>query len=114
MSEPQAPTSQRLDKWLWHARLFRTRSLAARAIAQGRLRVNGTRVIKPAHALHPGDGLTVTLDQSVRVLRVAGFSDRRAGAAQAPALFDDLAPPPAPPPAPITTANPPLSGPGMI
>ena len=86
--------AQRIDKWLWHARVFRTRSLAARFAASGKMRVNGARVAKAAHALGPGDVLTFALHGRVRVLRVAALADRRGSPGVASGLYDDLSPPP--------------------
>lgn len=80
----------RLDKWLWQARLFRTRSLAARQVAEGRVRVNGTRVTKAAAAVAPGDTLTVACAGQVLVLRVIALGDRRGPAVEAQALYADV------------------------
>ena len=81
---------QRLDKWLWFARLARTRSLAAKLVASGYVRVNSRRVTTPAKAIAPGDVLTVALHRQVRVLRVASMGTRRGKPAEASHLFDDL------------------------
>jgi len=70
---------QRIDKWLWHARMVRSRTDAARLVEAGYTRVNGQRVTAPAHLLRLGDVVTLALDRSVRVLEVAGFCDRRGG-----------------------------------
>jgi ribosome-associated heat shock protein Hsp15 len=81
---------QRLDKWLWHARVVRTRSGAAALIAAGHVRVNGERNRSPGRAVRAGDVLTVALDRTVRVLKVAGFAERRGSPEAARALFVDL------------------------
>lgn len=81
---------QRIDRWLWHARLVRTRSDAAALVSGGHVRINGTRETAPGHAVKAGDVLTVTLRGGVRVLRVAAFVERRGGAAEAQALYVDL------------------------
>ena len=81
---------QRIDKWLWHARVVRTRSDAAALVAAGHVRLNGSRTDAPGRAIRLGDVLTVALDRSVRVLRVEGFSDRRGGPSAARALYRDL------------------------
>ena len=81
---------QRLDKWLWHARIVRTRADAAKLVAGGRVRLNGMRQKSPGHALKTGDVLTVALDARVRVLRVAAFSERRGDAPYAQTLYDEL------------------------
>jgi ribosome-associated heat shock protein Hsp15 len=85
---------QRIDRWLWHARVVRTRALAANLAASGHVRLNGQRVSAPGRAVRIGDVLTVALPSAVRVLRVAGFSLRRGGAPEAMRLYVDLTPPP--------------------
>lgn len=85
--------SVRLDRWLWAARVFKTRSLAAAACDGGRVDVND-QAAKPARPLRPGDLLRVSLPQGRRrVLKVAALDDRRGPAAAARALFEDLTPP---------------------
>ena len=84
---------QRLDKWLWHARVVRTRSAAAALIVAGHVRVNGERTTTSSRALRTGDVVTIALDRAVRVLKVAGFAERRGPPDAAGALFDDLSRP---------------------
>jgi len=81
---------QRLDKWLWHARVVKARSSAAALIEAGHVRLNGTRETAPGHAVKAGDVLTIALDRSVRVLKVLGFSEQRGNAAAARVLYEDL------------------------
>ena len=81
---------QRLDKWLWHARVVKARASAAALVEAGHVRVNGVREKAPGHAVKAGDVLTIGLDRSVRVLKVAGFSQRRGDAAAARVLYVDL------------------------
>jgi ribosome-associated heat shock protein Hsp15 len=81
---------QRIDKWLWHARVVRTRSAAAALAASGLVRVNGQRIDAASRAVRLGDVVTVALDRTVRVLKVERFADRRGGAEAARALFEDL------------------------
>jgi ribosome-associated heat shock protein Hsp15 len=81
---------QRLDKWLWHARVVRARTGAAALVEAGHVRVNGAREKSPGHAVKPGDVVTVSLDRVVRVLKVVGFSERRGDASAATALYEDL------------------------
>lgn len=83
----------RLDKWLWHARFFKTRSLAAKEVGAGHVRVNGTRSSKPAHQVAPGDVLTFPQARMIRVVRIVGLGLRRGPAPEAQALYDDLSPP---------------------
>jgi len=85
---------QRIDRWLWHARLARTRTLAAELAESGRVRLNGDRVTASSRAVKIGDVLTVVLSGSVKILKVEGLSERRGGAPDAQALYEDLSPPP--------------------
>jgi len=84
---------QRIDKWLWHARVVRTRTAAAQLAAAGHVRVNGQRIDAASRAVRLGDVVTVALDRGVRVLRVAGFAERRGPAAASQGLSEDLQPP---------------------
>jgi ribosome-associated heat shock protein Hsp15 len=81
---------QRLDKWLWHARLVKARTSAAALVESGHVRINGVREKSPGHSVKAGDVVTVGLDRSVRVLKVIGFAERRGDAASARALYEDL------------------------
>ncbi|WP_407167397.1 RNA-binding S4 domain-containing protein [Bradyrhizobium sp. ORS 111] len=81
---------QRLDKWLWHARVVKARTSAAALVESGHVRINGVREKSPGHAVKLGDVVTVALDNSVRVLKVAGFAERRGDATSARVLYDDL------------------------
>jgi ribosome-associated heat shock protein Hsp15 len=83
---------QRIDKWLWHARVVRTRSAAAGLAAAGHVRINGQRVDAPSRVVRPGDVVTVALDRAVRVLKVLGFAERRGSADDARALCEPLEP----------------------
>jgi len=85
-----AEDRQRIDRWLWHARLVRTRGAAAALAGAGYVRVNGARIDAPSRQVRPGDVITVALDRSVRVLKVRGFVERRGPAAAAQALYEDL------------------------
>jgi ribosome-associated heat shock protein Hsp15 len=81
---------QRLDKWLWFARVTRTRSLAARLVTDGHVRLNARRVETPAKPVGPGDVLTIALNERVRVLRVLAPGERRKGFSEASLLFEEL------------------------
>ncbi len=81
---------QRLDKWLWHARVVKARTSAAALVEAGHVRINGVREKAPGHAVKLGDVLTIGLDRSVRILKVAGFAERRGDAASARVLYEDL------------------------
>ena len=81
---------QRLDKWLWHARVVKARTDAAALVEAGHVRVNGTREKSPGHSLKIDDVLTIRLDRGVRILKVTGFAERRGNAPAARALYDDV------------------------
>ncbi len=83
----------RLDKWLWHARFFKTRTLAAKMVSAGKVKVNAVRVTKPATAVGPGDGLTFVAGERVRVVRIAAIGTRRGPASEAQQLYLDLSTP---------------------
>lgn len=86
------PNRLRLDKWLWFARFFKTRSLAAKQVASGAVRVNGVRVVKPAHSLRTGYTLTFPQGDNIRVVRVLALGTRRGSAPEAAELYEDLNP----------------------
>ena len=98
MSEGQG-TSLRLDKWLWHARFARTRSLAAKLVTEARFRINGNPTEKAHHAVRPGDVLTFPLGHHIRVIKILGLGVRRGPAPEARLLYEDLDPPKPTPPA---------------
>ncbi len=84
----------RIDKWLWQARFFKTRSLAAEVVSSGHLRINGAKIAKPGRAVGPGDVLTFRQSGRIRVVRILDNGTRRGPAAEARALYDDLDPAP--------------------
>ena len=81
---------QRIDRWLWNARIVRTRSAAASLAIAGRVRVNGVRVVAPGRDVKYGDVVTVALNGGVRVLKVSGLVLRRGNAAVAAQLYEEL------------------------
>ena len=87
---------QRIDKWLWHARVVRTRSAAASLAQAGHVRINGQRIAAASRPVRPGDVVTVALDRRVRVIKVIGFAERRSSSDAARSLYEDLAPVAAP------------------
>jgi ribosome-associated heat shock protein Hsp15 len=87
---------QRIDKWLWHARVVRTRTAAAELATAGHVRINGRRVDAPSRAVRPGDVVTIALDRAVRVVKVVAFAERRGSADDARALCEALEPPQGP------------------
>ncbi len=86
--------SLRIDKWLWHARFVKSRSLAARLCTSAGMRVGGTPVRKAHHALKAGDVLTFPLGPHIRVIKVLALGKRRGPAGEARTLYEDLSPPP--------------------
>jgi ribosome-associated heat shock protein Hsp15 len=84
---------QRLDKWLWHARFCRTRTLASKLAAAGKIRIAGAVIVKAHHAVKPGDVLTFPLGPHIRTVRILALAQRRGAAPEARTLYEDLAPP---------------------
>lgn len=103
---------QRIDKWLFFARVAKSRSLAARLVQAGRVRLNRIKIDQPAQQVKPGDVLTVTLEQRVIVYRVLAPGMRRGPADEARTLYEDLSPPPAPKGVGLPDAQPPLRSAG--
>jgi ribosome-associated heat shock protein Hsp15 len=89
-SDPAPAGRVRIDKWLWAARFFKTRSLAADAVAAGKVEVNEERV-KPAKLIQIGDSINVRLGPYVHVVQVRGLSERRGPATVAATLYEETA-----------------------
>lgn len=87
---PAAGQKLRLDKWLWQARFFKTRTLAASVVEDGHVRVNGTPVSRPSREVGAGDVLTFPQGRNIRLIRVLGTGVRRGPATEAQTLFLDL------------------------
>ncbi len=85
----------RIDKWLWAARLFKSRTLASHACQGGKVDVND-QAAKPSRTVRLGDLLHITVPRGKRIVRVLAVSDRRGPGAQAALLYEDLTPPPPP------------------
>ena len=85
----------RIDKWLWAARFFKSRTLAAHACQGGKVDVND-QAAKPSRTVRPGDLLHITLPRGKRIVRVRAVAERRGSGAEAALLYEDLTPP-APP-----------------
>lgn len=81
---------QRLDKWIWFARVVKTRALAAKLVSEGHVRVNAQRIDAPAKPVGPGDVLTIALDSRILVLRIVAAGARRGPFSEARLLFEDL------------------------
>jgi len=89
----EAGPKLRLDKWLWYARFFKTRSLAATVVGSGKVRVNGSTVAKRSVTVGVGDVLTFPKEDDIRVIQIEGLDSQRRGAPEAQLLYTDLAPP---------------------
>ncbi|MGB3415203.1 MAG: RNA-binding S4 domain-containing protein [Mesorhizobium sp.] len=87
---------QRIDKWLFFSRAVKSRSLAAKLVTAGRVRINRDKAAQASDLVKPGDVLTITLDRTIHVWKVAGTGMRRGPAEEARRLYEDLSPPPVP------------------
>lgn len=83
---------QRIDKWLWYARLTKTRSLASKLVAAGKVRINREKITKPAHTVREDDVVTATLNRSLKIVKILSLGTRRGPAAEAQQLYEDLTP----------------------
>ena len=82
-------TEQRLDRWLWHARFIKSRSLAAKMIEEGLVRLNRARVVKSSTCVKCGDVLTLTLHEHVRIIEILAIADHRGPAPEAQLLYKE-------------------------
>ena len=87
-----AKTSDRLDKWLWHARVTRTRTLAKKLVEAGKVRLNRTKTNAPGHVVRIGDVLTITLPRAILVYQIAAIAERRGPFSEAVKLYVDKSP----------------------
>lgn len=86
---------QRIDKWLFFARVIKSRTLAGKFAAAGNVRVNSEKIDQASVLIKPGDVLTITLERRILVLRVLGCGQRRGPAPEAQLLYEDISPKPA-------------------
>lgn len=97
-SASAGPASQRIDKWLWCARLFKTRTLAAKIVSAGGVRLTRasetTRIEKPSAMIRIGDQVAFMIGDRVKVIEVQAFALRRGPASEAQVLYADRSPPP--------------------
>jgi ribosome-associated heat shock protein Hsp15 len=89
-ADPFVPPKVRLDKWLWAARFFKTRVLAADLVASGHLRLNSQPCRKSGHAVHLGDVLTFPQGRQIRVVKVLALGEIRGPATTAQQMYQDL------------------------
>jgi ribosome-associated heat shock protein Hsp15 len=87
---------QRIDKWLFFSRAVKSRSLAAKLVVAGRVRINRDKAAQASDLVKPGDVLTITLDRRIFVWKVLAAGVRRGPAEEARTLYEDISPPPAP------------------
>ena len=101
----ETSSGQRIDRWLWCARFFKTRALAAKYVGEGHIRLsrasapddqNAIRVEKPSALVRAGDTLVFTLHDRLRIIEVNACATRRGPAAEAATLYEDQSPPPPP------------------
>jgi ribosome-associated heat shock protein Hsp15 len=95
MAGPTTPDSVRLDRWLWAARFYKSRSLAHQACDGGKVDVNG-QAAKPSRGVRAGDRVRISLGEWRREILVRGLGERRGPATEARTLYEDLSPPPPP------------------
>ena len=86
--------SQRIDKWLWFTRQFKTRTLAAKMVTSGKIRVNNQRINKSSLSLQIGDTITFFAYERIKILKVLDAGTHRGPASEAAALYEDLSPSP--------------------
>ena len=91
----EQPERQRIDKWLFFARVIKSRTLAGKFAAAGNVRVNNDKIDQASFLVKPGDVLTVTLERRILVLRILGCGLRRGPAPEAQLLYEDITPKPA-------------------
>ena len=87
---------QRIDKWLWFARVVKTRTLAQKLVLSGAVRINREKCDSASHSLKIGDVLTIAVGRGIRILKVVAPGERRGPPVEAQALYEDLSPPPPP------------------
>jgi ribosome-associated heat shock protein Hsp15 len=87
---------QRIDKWLFFARVVKSRALAAKLVSGGNVRSNRDKIDQPSHGVKPGDVLTITLDRRILIYKVVSGGTRRGPAEEARTLYEDISPPPPP------------------
>ncbi|MBZ9675620.1 RNA-binding S4 domain-containing protein [Mesorhizobium sp. ES1-1] len=87
---------QRIDKWLFFARAVKSRSLAAKLVVAGRVRINRDKASQASDQVKPGDVLTITLERRIFVWKVLNSGVRRGPSEEARTLYEDMSPPPVP------------------
>ncbi len=85
-------SAERIDKWLWYARFFKTRSAASKMVSSGKLRIDGAVINKPHRSVQIGHVYTFPQGNHIRIVKVLKFGNRRGPASEAMLLYEDLAP----------------------
>ncbi len=96
MATPEPAGSIRIDKWLWYARITKSRTLAQKLAVSGHVRLNKEKVAAAKTAVKPGDVLTITMPRRLLILKVLQLGTRRGPALEAQTLYEDMSPPPPP------------------
>ena len=94
MPDSQQDSRQRADKWLWFARVVKTRTLATSLIKRGKVRLNNEHFNAPSRMVGVEDVMTITLPRQIKILRVRAMGIRRGPASEAQLLYEDLSPSP--------------------
>jgi ribosome-associated heat shock protein Hsp15 len=94
--QPAGQARQRIDKWLFFARLRKSRSLAAKSVEAGDVRINGVPIRQPSHGVRPGDVVVLSLDRHDMTVKVLQPGERRGPYEEARLLYSDMTPPPPP------------------
>ncbi|MBV2144775.1 RNA-binding S4 domain-containing protein [Falsochrobactrum sp. TDYN1] len=89
----EAIARQRIDKWLFFARVVKSRSLAAKLAASGKVRVNRDKIDQASYPVKVGDVLTITLERRILVYKIVSCAERRGPALEARLLYEDMSPP---------------------
>ena len=93
VEEVSSNLSQRIDKWLWHARFFKTRSIAQKQVTTGKIRVDSEKISSPSRKVSAGNVLTITRERDIKVIEISAIADRRGPYSAAQLLYKDLSPP---------------------
>lgn len=85
--------SQRIDKWLWHARFYKTRSIAQKQVSTGKIRVDREKISSPSRKVTTGNVLTITRERDIKIIEILGIADKRGPYSEAQLLYNDMSPP---------------------
>lgn len=91
--ETSSNPGQRIDKWLWHAHFFKTRSIAQKQVATGKIRVDREKTTSPSRKVSAGNVLTITRERDIKIIEIIDIADRRGPYSEAQLLYNDMSPP---------------------